>query len=227
MIILLSLFMIFETSYKDERKTTLSDDGFMIFDHDNIEEIMRTNLSKDFILIDYLYIIKGCTLSTFHRDVTSSSFIHKTKYPVYTIISYYNNGPLLALCPESHTTTPFLFQSPVIISGKPKTSILFNCDVVHAGALNNLGNNRLAIQRKICHKDDLKTLSHLIGIKKTNIGKCDKNNNNYYYFLRKISLMFSFVFNHLLTGFLQNKPQKDSISDYLIDKYYIGDFYNK
>jgi hypothetical protein len=218
--------MIFETPYKNNRKTTLLRDGFKIFNHDNIEEIMKNNLSENYVLIDYIYTIKGCTLSTFHRDVTSSSFIYKTKYPVYTIISYYNNGPLLTLCPESHTTTPFLFQPPVIISGNPRTTILFNCDIVHAGALNNLGENRLAIQRKICHKDDIQTLSHLIGIKKTNIGKCDKKNNNYFYILRKISLMFSFVFNHLLTSFLQNKPQKDSISEYLIDKYYIGDFYN-
>jgi len=218
--------MIFETSYKNDRKTTLLRDGFIIFNHDNINEIVKNNLSKDYVFIDYLYTIKGCTLSTFHRDVTSSAFIHKTKYPVYTIISYYNSGPLLTLCPESHTTAPFLFQPPVIISGNPKTTILFNCDLVHAGAINNLGDERLAIQRKICHKDDLERLSHLIGINKTNIGKCDKKNNNYYYFLRKISLIFSFVFNHLLTGFLQNKPQKDSISDYLINKYYIGDFYN-
>jgi hypothetical protein len=178
-------------------------------------------------LLDYEFIIKGCTLSIFHRNVTSSAYIYKTKHPVYTIISYYNKGQLLSVCPESHSTTPFVIQSPVIIKGEPKTSILFNCDLVHSGALNNIGEERLAIQRKVCHKDDIKKLSHLIGIKKINFGKCDKNNKNYFYLLRKVLLIFSYVFNHLLTKYLQNKPEKDSISEYLINKYYIGDFYNK
>jgi hypothetical protein len=166
MIILLSLTMMIETLYNTNTKSTLSKEGFKIFNHDNIEEIIKTSLPEDFILLDYEFIIKGCTLSTFHKDVTSSSFIHKTKHPVYTIISYYNKGPLLSICPESHSTTPYVIQSPVIIRGEPRTSILFNCDLVHAGALNNLGEERLAIQRKICHKDDIKKLTHLIGIKK-------------------------------------------------------------
>lgn len=70
------------------------------------------------------------------------------------------------------------------------------------------------------------TLKHLIGIKKTILGKCNNNNNNYIYTLRKISLFFSLLINHLFTSFLQTKPEKDSISEYLIDKFYIGDFYN-
>ena len=213
--------------YNHNKKLSLSTDGFKIFDHDNIEEIVKTNLSKDYVFIDYLYTIKGCTISTFHRDVTSSGFIFKTKYPVYTLISYYNSGPLLTLCPESHTTTPFLFQPPCIIYGNPKTSILFNCDIVHAGAINDFGNDRLAIQRKICHKDDLIKLKHLIGINKTNIGNCiRKKNDNYIYVLRKLSLFFSFFINHIFTSLLSEKPKKDSISEYLVDKFYIGDFYN-
>ena len=192
LILILIINQTFEKPYIF-KETSLNIEGFKIFNHDNINDIIKTNLSKDYILMDYLYIIKGCTISTFHRDITSSSYIFKTKYPVYTLISYYNNGPLLTLCPESHTTTPFLFQPPVIIHGKPKTTILFNCDIVHAGAMNNFGSNRLAIQRKICHKDDLIKIKHLIGINKTSIGKCDgKNNNNYTYILRKLSLFFFF-----------------------------------
>ena len=224
-VILIIIYQLFETKYTNKNETNLITDGFKIFDNDDVLEIVKNNLSKDYVIIDYIYIIQGCTISTFHRDVTSSSFIFKTKYPVYTIISYYNDGPLLTLCPESHTTTPFLFQPPVIIYGSPKTTILFNCDIVHAGAINNFGNNRLAIQRKVCHKDDLMTLKHLIGIKKTSIGKCNNNSNNYIYALRKFSLFFSLLINHLFTSFLQNKPEKDSLSEYLIDKFYIGDFY--
>jgi len=193
LIIVILVYQIKEKPYNDDKELSLNTDGFKIFNHDNINEIIETSLSKDYIFIDYLYTIKGCTISTFHRDVTSSGFIFKTKYPVYTLISYYNRVPLLTICPESHTTTPFLFQPPQIIYGNPRTSILFNCDIVHAGAINNFGENRLAIQRKICHKDDLIKIKHLIGINKTSIGKCDgKNNNNYTYILRKLSLFFFF-----------------------------------
>ena len=229
LVIAIIIYQIRETPFDNNKKDKLSlkTDGFKIFDHDNINEILKLSLPKNYILIDYLYIIKGCTISTFHRDVTSSSFIFKTKHPVYTLISYYNKGPLLTLCPESHTTTPFLFQPPKIIYGNPGTYILFNCDIVHAGAINNFGNDRLAIQRKICHKDDLEDLKHLIGINKTSLGKCAnrKKNDNYVYTLRKLSFFFSFFINHIFTSFLLEKPKKDSISEYLIDTFYIGDFY--
>jgi hypothetical protein len=227
LIIVILVYQIKEKPYNDDKELSLNTDGFKIFNHDNINEIIETSLSKDYIFIDYLYTIKGCTISTFHRDVTSSGFIFKTKYPVYTLISYYNRGPLLTICPESHTTTPFLFQPPQIIYGNPRTSILFNCDIVHAGAINNFGEDKLAIQRKICHKDDLIKLKHLIGINKTSIGKCSnrKKNDNYIYTLRKLSLFFSFFINHVFTSFLLEKPKKDSIIEYLIDNFYIGDFY--
>lgn len=226
LVIAIIIYQLSEKPYKDNKELSLNTDGFKIFRHDNIEEIISSSLPKDYILIDYLYIIKGCTISTFHRDVTSSSFIFKTRYPIYTLITYYNKGPLLTLCPESHTTTPFLFQPPKIIYGNPGTSILFNCDIVHAGAMNNFGDERLAIQRKICHKDDLETLKHLIGVNKTSIGKCNrKKDDNYIYKLRKLSLFFSFFVNHIFTSFLLEKPKKDSISEYLIDTFYIGDFY--
>jgi hypothetical protein len=226
LIIILIVIQIYEKPYNDDKELSLTTDGFKIFNHDNINEIVKSNLPKDYVIMDYLYIIKGCTISTFHRDVTSSGYIFKTKYPVYTIISYYNSGQLLTICPESHTTTPFLFQPPKIIYGNPKTTVLFNCDIVHAGAINNFGEKRMAIQRKVCHKDDLDRLKHLIGINKTSLGKCDgKNTDNYVYVMRKLSLFFSFYINHIFTGLLLEKPKKDSISEYLIDKFYIGDFY--
>ena len=51
-------------------------------------------------------------------------------------------------------------------------------------------------------------------------------NSNYNYFLRKTSLYLSYIINHLMTDLLQKKPEKDSLFDYVISNYYIGDFYN-
>lgn len=75
LIIVILVYQIKEKPYNDDKELSLNTDGFKIFNHDNINEIIETSLSKDYIFIDYLYTIKGCTISTFHRDVTSSGFI--------------------------------------------------------------------------------------------------------------------------------------------------------
>ena len=225
-VIAVIIYQLYETNDYYSHSRTLKKDGFKVFLNDDKEMVLQS-LPTGYEFMNYRYIIKGCTIATFHRDITSSQFIFKTRYPVYTHITYNNDGDLLALCPGSHLTTPFLFESPVIIKGKPKTSILFNCDIIHAGAINNFGKDRYAIQSKICHKDDKELLKHLEGIDKITEGICNNSRDNYVYILRKISLFFPFVFNHIFTKLLQEKPKKDTITEYLIDKFYIGDFYIK
>ena len=225
MIIILMISQLYEIEDLHKYQRTLKKDGFVVFRENNINNVFN-ELPKNYILLDYIYQIKGCSLSTFHRDVTSSQYIFKTKYPVYTYITYKNSGALLSLCPSSHMTTPFLFEKPVIIMGHKGTSILFNCDIIHAGAMNNFGDSRHATQYKLCHIDDVEKLKHLNGINIIKSGKCEKNNKVYEYFLRKISLFFPFIFNHILTKLLQDKPEKDSMIEYIINKFYIGDFYN-
>jgi len=159
LIVIINISYLYEynDNYKYDRD--IKKDGYIVIDDDDKNKILKL-LPPNYHYIDYRYEIKGCTLSTFHRYVTSSQYIYKTKYPVYTHISYYNSGPLLSICPKSHMTAPYLASHPVIIYGKPK--IIFNCDCIHSGTLNNLGNERHAIQYKICHIDDLPKLKHLI-----------------------------------------------------------------
>jgi len=171
---------------------TLENDGYKV-----LRKFDKKSVLNEFI--NYKYKIKGCSISTFHRDVTSSQSIYKTKYPVYTCITYKNNGNLLSICPSSHKTTPFLFERPLIINGKEGTTVLFNCDIVHSGAMNEFGDEREAIQYKICHKGDNDKLKHLIGINKTSMGIC-KNNSVYEYGLRKISLFYPYIINHIFTN---------------------------
>jgi hypothetical protein len=223
-VISIIIYQLYESYDYYPHLRTLKKDGFKVFLTDD-KELVLNSLPHGYEFIDYKYIIKGCTISTFHRDITSSQYIYNTKYPVYTYITYMNDGDLLALCAGSHLTTPFLFESPIIIKGKPKTSILFNCDIIHAGAINNFGKTRYAIQSKVCHKDDKQLLKHLIGINKTTYGICNNSRDYYVYILRKISLFFPFIFNHIFTKTLQEKPKKDTFIEYLIDNFYIGDFY--
>jgi hypothetical protein len=217
------IFLLYELETSDHN-WTIENNGFTIIKNAYHKPFVLSHLPKGYNFIDYIYEIKGCSISTFHRDITSSQFIFETKYPVYTYIIYHNTGRLLSIAPDSHKTTPFLWNRIVTIKGTGITGVLFNCDLIHAGAINDFGDKRHAIQYKICHKDDLQKLNHLIGINKIKKGKCS-NTNYYEWFLRKLSLLFPYVFNHLLTNLLQEKPEKDSIFDYLISKFYIGDFY--
>ena len=224
-LIIFTIYQLYETEDLHKYQRTLKKDGYIVF-HENILNNVLHELPKGYVFIDYKYQIKGCSLSTFHRDVTSSQYVFNTKYPVYTYITYNNDGSLLSLCPASHMTTPFLFEHPVIITGRSGTSILFNCDIIHAGAINEFGDQRHATQYKICHIDDLDKLQHLNGINITKYGTCKNNSTNYEYLLRKTSLFIPFIINHLFTKLLQDKPKQDSTIEYIVQKLYIGDFYN-
>jgi len=222
-IIFYLIYLLYETDDPYSNYRTLEDDGYIILNMNDKEDVLKY-LPNNYYFINYKYEIKGSSLSTFHRDVTSSQYIFKTKYPVYTLIEYHNKGPLLSVSPNSHITTPFLFyKSHIINSNYNKTYILFNCDLIHSGTINIFGKNRHLIQYKICHKDDLYLLKHLIGINK----KKELNehiNKNYEYISRKTSLLFPYFFNHILTPHLQNK--QDSIIGRIFYNIYGRDFYN-
>ena len=95
----------------------LFNDDFTHFKYkkcENIEELIEDVLSAlppDYEFIDYVYEIRGNSLSTFHRDVTSSSHIYKTKYPIYTLILYKCSGKLFSFCPNSNTSYPFVWSN--------------------------------------------------------------------------------------------------------------------
>jgi hypothetical protein len=203
MIVLLLIIVLFLYTIEQYASVsyipTLQKDGFIILENPSKKEVLR-RLPSGYVFLDYTYSIEGCTLSTFHRDVTSSQYIFKTKHPVYTFITYDYMGPALTVCPGSHKTTPFVFSRPVIVDAN---SVLFNCDVVHAGSLNPEKKPRRAVQYKIAHVSDLPKLKHLQGIKKVKRGDCSNHTINTLY--RKLSLIFSYVINHHMTPYLQNR----------------------
>jgi len=208
-------------TFSDER--TLDRDGYMVFRTVSRKDIPK-HLPPGYVFLNYQYIIRGCSLSTFHRDVTSSPYIHNTIHPVYTYIEYtISDIPLLTVCPGSHTTTPFLYSSPVIISGKGKTGVLFHCDLVHAGALNPIGEMRYAEQYKIAHIDDLHSLSHLQNIRIEKNGQCDIS-PTYEYISRRISWGFSHIVNHHFTSYLLTR--QDTYIGKLLLWLYGREFYN-
>ena len=125
-------------------------------------------LPVGYVLIDYSYTIRDNALPTFHRDVTSSMRVMRTRFPVYTLILYLSSGPMLSVCPGSHRTYPFTWSRVVNIDGEAGTAFLFDCDVLHAGRVACA--RRHLVQYKICHHEDLDTLASLRGVRKLKAG---------------------------------------------------------
>ena len=217
------ILQLYESELNENFESSLKDDGFIIVSD---KEEALSILPKGYVFLDYEYEISGCTLQTFHRDVTSSQYYYKTKYPVYTYIVYENKGNLLTVYPNSHKTTPFVWSSPKIIkSNSDKTCVLFNCDVVHAGAMSDLGDKRHAKQYKIAHIDDLDKMKHLQGIKKQVKMNCGETTFLRDYTMRKCSLLFSYPLNDWFTEYLQENQNNiiNKIGLYIFGK----EFYNK
>jgi hypothetical protein len=150
--------------------TTLKHDGFMTWNGTD-KETARLVLGGDYVFLDYEYTIRGCSLSTWHRDITSGQRYWLTTHPTYTLIHYKYDGDFLSISPSSHTDFPYAFRRPVDIVGPADTMVLFNADMLHAGMPNTAGDARHAIQYKLAHRDDVARLAHLQGIHNVKEGR--------------------------------------------------------
>jgi hypothetical protein len=163
-------------------------------------------LPEGYVFLDYIYYIKGCSLSTFHRDVTSGQKYFNTKHPTYTVIIYEYDGDYLLLCPKSHEQYPFTWNRPIEISGQKYTVVIFNSDMLHCGSINRIGRERKVIQFKVCHREDIEKLKEINSI---NVDKYSDENIdiNVEYFLRFLSFHFSWFINTFSSQLLQKKKE--------------------
>jgi hypothetical protein len=189
------------------KNRTLEKDGFCILYNENIKEALN-KLPNGYQFMNYVYRIKNASLSTFHRDVTSSKNIYKTKYKVYTLILYKYDGELLSVCPKSDKSYPFVNSRIININGPKNTAILFDSDLLHAGRFNNC-KNRDVIQYKICHFEDLDKLKHLENINVSKNEEC--NNNKINLLIRKLSYFFEFPINYFLYPLMIKKHDNNFI----------------
>ena len=209
--ILLHVYFFFESEETTVNSTrTLENDGFCCFMSTKLngksreEERSKTlrRLPLDYVFLDYEYVIYSAALSTFHRDVTSSQRLYDCDNPVYTLIVYEYEGDLLSICPASERTWPFVWTRIVNLSGSRGTCVLFNSEILHAG-LPNQCRPRFARQYKICHKDDIKKLEHLQGVRAKKDTECIDDLGSKV--KRKISYYFAFLVNHVFYPFLMQK----------------------
>ena len=171
-------------------------------------DILR-ELPEGYQFMDYIYKIENNSLSTFHRDVTSSKSIFKTKYPVYTVILYKYDGELFSFCPRSNHTYPFVWSLITNVSGKKGTVFLFDSDLLHAGG-NPSGIKREVVQYKVCHLEDLERLRELSGVrmdKKELSGENSFSISNA--FLRKASYFFEMPINYFCYPLMIKRQNSD------------------
>ena len=235
--LLIMYFLFYWIEWNENVRTSiqtrsLCKDGFLcIFDKEYIktekkptkklhDDILQ-ELPQNYIFLDYSYKIENTSLSTFHRDVTSSQKIYKTKYPVYTAILYKYNGELLSVCPKSNKTYPFVTSKIVNISGEAGTVFIFDCELLHAGMKNGC-KKREVIQYKICHKEDVQLLHHLQKIQAHKIDTCKISFVDEV--LRKMSYYFQLPTNTVLYPLMIKREKNDSIigniQSYIPLKYY-------
>jgi hypothetical protein len=229
-IIVLIVYMLYYNTEEYEnyqesiKKRNLEKDGFCVLHNPKYatetkdypcEELTNDVLNllpPGYVFIDYVYKIKNVALSTFHRDVTSSQHIFNTKHTVYTLILYKYDGELLSLCPGSNKTYPFVTSRIVNVSGNSGTAFLFDCDVLHAGRVNNC-KERKVIQYKICHKDDLPKLKSLVGVYKEKTEKCV--NNLYVKTMRKLSYHFEMPINYFAYPLMTKRENSNSLIGFI------------
>ena len=189
-----------------------------------LKQDILAKLPAGYMFIDYIYKIQNSTLSTFHRDVTSSQYIYKTKYPVYTAILYKYSGELLSICPGSNKTYPFVWSRITNIHGEAGTVFLFDCDILHAGCDNNCSVTREVLQYKICHKDDLERLRELSRINVTKI-ETECKSTIWNQILRKASYFMEMPINTFLYPLMIKRENNNNIIGRIQDFIPIS-FYN-
>ena len=181
-------------------------------------------LPSGYIFIDYFYKIENSSLSTFHRDVTSSKHIYQTKYPVYTAILYKYSGELLSFCPGSNFTYPFVWSRIVNMSGEYGTVFVFDSDILHAGCDNACLKRREVLQYKICHRDDLEKLKLLSGIYVVKI-ETECKTTIWNRIMRKCSYFLEMPINTFLYPLMIKRENTDNIIG-KIQEYIPISFYN-
>jgi hypothetical protein len=204
------------------RPLTLSADGVELLPNSDKQAVLQ-RLPVGYEFLDYRYSITGCSLSTFHRDVTSSPFLFKTRHSVYTLISYGSEGKLLSVVPGSQASVPFVWGAPRVIDSTQAKAVLFHCDVLHAGVISR-DPQRKTVQFKIAHRDDLPLLAELQGI---DVAKQETTYIalGYEWLCRKLSLMFPFLINHVFTRYLQR--QSNTLLNRLLLAVFGRSFYNR
>jgi hypothetical protein len=189
----------------------------------SIQQKILKLLPKNYVFLNYSYVIKDSSLYTFHRDVTSSKSFNHLTYPSYTLIIYLYKGNHLTMCEKSHNIYNTV-SNPYTIYGNIGQCILFDADLVHASALANT-TERYCKQYKIAHKDDIKKLNKLNGthiVKERSSRKITLIER----FVRMMSHKYIFLFDNTYIGSIIERKYDNKIINFISKKLKLN-FYNQ
>jgi hypothetical protein len=131
--------------------------------NDNVNDMIKRYLGKDYVLINYSYLIENSSIHTYHRDYTSSKNYNNLQQPSYTMILYLDDSNTgLNLIPGSHldkTTLMYIKNRSIKPKVDPGSIIIFDADILHSGTKTD--KKRRCIQFKIIHKQDIDKLPYL------------------------------------------------------------------
>lgn len=157
----------------------------------HIQNVVQS-VSPEYVLQDYVWIIKKSAVHTCHRDNNGTFFNAGQKHPSYTMLVYLEDmDKCLGVVPGSHTSQ---YRDAVNLGGvediicSAGDIIVFNANLVHVGTFAERDDN-LRIQMKITHPDDLKVLSYY-----QNFNKVLNKENTNPHFVRKIQKGLSCTF---------------------------------
>lgn len=158
----------------------------------------------NYLVLDYMYILNGSSINSWHRDYTSSKLFNNLEHPAYSMILYLSKSSLEVI-PSSNENDKhiyFCYKSFKKINFETGDAIIFDSDLFHKGS----NNGKLAIQLKIIHKKDLHLLPNL---------------NNYF----KINneLYSPSIFNYYINEFIKYIPFLIDRNHYLIKKCFTKD----
>ena len=206
-------------------KTNLSSNG-------KLKNLITSELSNDYVLQDYIFIIKRSMVHTCHRDYNGDFFNPGQKNPSYTMIIYLEDmDKCLSVLPVSHKNENsyfFNFTKPLTdIQCEPGDVILFNANLIHVGSFNSKDDN-VRVQMKVSHKEDIQTLSYY-----ENYNKVLNQDNTIPEFVRRaqqsLSCTFPGIANLTQTENIRSSRNNDigwfqRVFSYLF--YGKGDFYD-
>jgi len=136
----------------------------LILSNKRLKEEIKYLLGVDYVLHDYIWIIKKSRIHTCHRDNNGDFFNKGQKKASYTIIIYLEEmGKCLGVISGSHKRK---YSNSINIENKVENvlckkgdMIIFNGNLIHVGTILEKNDN-LRIQLKVSHKDDIKHLSY-------------------------------------------------------------------
>lgn len=136
----------------------------MLLNNEEIKTRIVKTLDKNYVLQDYIWIIKKSAVHTCHRDNNGDFFNKGQRHPSYTMIVYIENmEKCLGVIPSSHTDINAyninIANNVENIICNQGDAILFNANLIHVGAINEKDDN-LRIQLKVTHKDDIKHIAY-------------------------------------------------------------------